>query len=204
MKKLNVLDYTSNLDDKINKLKKLKAYENKINKVMYNIIPGLIRYVLRIETKRFSELIYNKDISDINDVHFLNNGSKILDENNLVNKVNIDIQNKIETFLLNTLDVYKSLYGIENQTNKIYLNEECKKELTKQNIDNIIGLEEKESNQEYEVIKIIDDKSVANEEEGKSKLYLVRWADTWEPFENLDNCKTLIKKYLSQKKKKTK
>ena len=42
------LDCTSNLDENINKLEKLKEYDNKINKVMNSIIPGLIRYALSI------------------------------------------------------------------------------------------------------------------------------------------------------------
>ena len=38
-----------------------------------------------------------------------------MEENNLVNKVKIDIENKIESFLGNTLDLYKSLYDKENK-----------------------------------------------------------------------------------------
>ena len=203
MEKLEPLDDISNIDEKLNKLKKLNMYDDKINKIMNDIIPGLIRYVLRIETDRFFNIIYNNDFSDINDLHFPNKRSKILDENKIVNNVKIDIQNKIETFLGNTFDLFKSLYDLGNQTNKINLNKKFKKEMTKQNIGNIIDLEEKD-NKEYEVIEIIGDKSVSNEGEGKSKLYLVKWADTWEPVENLENRKKLIKKYLSQKKKKKK
>ena len=203
MEKFEPLDDISNIDEKLNKLKKLNMYDDKINKIMNDIIPGLIRYVLRIETDRFFNIIYNNDFSDINDLHFPNKRSKILDENNIVNNVKIDIQNKIENFLGNTFDLFKSLYDLGNPTNKINLNKECKKELTKQNIGNIIDLEEK-PDKEYEVIEIKGDKSVSNEGEGKSKLYLVKWADTWEPVENLENSKKLIKKYLSQKKKKKK
>ena len=86
-------------------------------------------------------------------------------------------------------------YGINK--NIVNLEEEC---MTKKNIENIINLDENESDHQYEVKAIIDKQTVTVDGD-RAKQYLVEWERIWEPIENLHNCKKLVKTFLRNKKK---
>ena len=100
------------------------------------------------------------------------------------------------------INVNKIIKYIENKKYKINkkivnLEEEC---MAKKNIENIINLDENESDHQYEVTVIVDEQTVTVDGD-RTKQYLVEWERTWEPIENLDNCKKLVKTFLRNKKK---
>ena len=113
----------------------------------------------------------------------------------------LEILNKITNFS-NNINVNKIIKDIENKKYKINkkivnLEEEC---MAKKNIENIINLDENESDHQYEVTVIVDEQTVTVDGD-RTKQYLVEWERTWEPIENLDNCKKLVKTFLRNKKK---
>ena len=74
----------------------------------------------------------------------------------------------------------------------------------------VLNQETEDANQEYEVEKIIDMRITPKLNEFTQKLdfikeYLIKWVGyeqpTWEPLENLDNCKELLKEFYKEKKR---
>ena len=113
----------------------------------------------------------------------------------------LEILNKITNFA-NNINVNKIIKDIENKIyginkNIVNLEEEC---MTKKNIENIINLDENESDHQYEVKAIIDKQTVTVDGD-RAKQYLVECERIWEPIENLDNYKKLVKTFLRNKKK---
>ena len=74
----------------------------------------------------------------------------------------------------------------------------------------VINQETEDMNQEYEVEKIIDMRitpklNIITQKLEFIKEYLIKWVGyeqlTWEPLENLENCKELLKEFYKEKKR---
>ena len=179
------------------KIKKIEMHVEIKDRIFNIIIPDLIKKALSIQTKIFVETISNKKIDELG----IDSNHIIFKKSPLINKVRLEILNKIIIFA-NNINVNKIIKDIENKKYKINkkivnLEEEC---MTKKNIENIINLDENESDHQYEVKAIVDEQTVTVDGD-RTKQYLVERERTWEPIENLDNCKKLVKTFLPNKKK---
>ena len=194
-----MVDLETKIKDPEYKLEKIEMQVEIKDRILDVIIPDLIKKALSVHTKLFVETISNKKIYELG----IDENHIIFEKSPLINKVRLEILNKITKFV-NNININKIIKDIENNKynkskniDSVNSEEEC---MTKKNIENIINLDENESDHQYEVKAIVDEQTVTVDGD-RTKQYLVEWERTWEPIENLDGCKKLINTFLRNKKK---
>ena len=126
-----MVDFETKIKDPEYKLEKIEMHVEIRDRILDVIIPDLIKKALSIQTKIFVETISNKKIGELG----IDANNIIFKKSPLINKVRLEILNKITNFA-NNINVNKIIKDIENKKYKINkkivnLEEEC---MTKKNM----------------------------------------------------------------------
>ena len=126
-----MVDFEAKIKKLEYKIKKIEMHVEIKDRIFNIIIPDLIKKALSIQTKIFVETISNKKIDELG----IDANHIIFKKSPLINKVRLEILNKITNFA-NNINVNKIIKDIENKKYKINkkivnLEEEC---MTKKNM----------------------------------------------------------------------